>query len=194
MGLITKIRLKLLWLSLAWPFYWAHKPLCQHFAEDIIRLGRLHLCRSCLFAWLGILTFPALLFLNAQLIIDLSLHALIAISIFVIPLSFPHLYKKLPRFVRDILRLFMGFLFPFAIYITLAVNIWLGALSLAALFLFWLFYLKLRKKRKLQACDHCDELKAGSICSGFTMQAECSRAYEKQATRIVMNSGYIPGK
>lgn len=109
-------------------------------------------------------------------------------------LSFPHLYKKLPRFVRDILRLFMGFLFPFAIYITLAVNIWLGALSLAALFLFWLFYLKLRKKRKLQACDHCDELKAGSICSGFTMQAECSRAYEKQATRIVMNSGYIPGK
>ena len=43
------------WWQHAWTFDWAHKPLCERFGADVVRLGRLHLCRGCLALRAGVL-------------------------------------------------------------------------------------------------------------------------------------------
>ena len=54
MRLITRLRMKGLWLKHAYTFLWAHKPLCDKFAGDVLKLGPIHLCRSCVCAYGGI--------------------------------------------------------------------------------------------------------------------------------------------
>lgn len=190
--MFLRMKMKLLWLSHAWKFIWAHKPLCSHFSRDVLKLGSIYLCRSCLFAWLGIIIGTVSLLFSTpfwQSRADLLLSGALLVTI---PLSFPPVYKKLPRFLRDILRLLMGLVLPLTIFTLVNVDLRVGITAAATIFLFWYFYFKVRKQRKLHQCDHCSELKAGGVCSGFTRQACAVRKYEERATAMLMASGYTP--
>ena len=46
MSVATKAYMKWLWLRHSWTFNWAHKPLCERYARDVLRIGRFHVCRS----------------------------------------------------------------------------------------------------------------------------------------------------
>ena len=191
MCLITSLRMKGLWLKHAFKFHWAHKPLCDRFAIDVLKIGPVHLCRSCVSAYGGIAS-GVLLALLAPLPDGALPTLFLAVLAGVLTLSAPPLYKRLPRVVRDLLRFTSGALIPLSLYICIRSSVWVGAIGLAALFAFWLVYFRVRKERQLKACDGCAELGEKSICSGFAMQAAQVRKYEEEATNLLIGTGYVP--
>ena len=192
--MITQIKLKSLWLARAWPFLWAHKPLCPRFTRDVLKIGRLHLCRSCTLAWSGIAASIVSTWLFKSYITEYGLPFALTLIAPLLLFSFPSIYKSLPRIIRDILRFGMGLAIPLTIYISLYINLPAGSILLLILVAFWWYYLHLRKRRKLTECNGCPELSEPRVCTGFTLQAEGVRQYEEDATKILMNSGYKPGK
>ncbi|MHC4249797.1 MAG: hypothetical protein ACYS9X_11780, partial [Planctomycetota bacterium] len=57
---------------------------------------------------------------------------------------------------------------------------------------FWRVYFRAREDRKARACGGCAEVGAGRVCSGFAGQAEHVRAFEREATELVLSSGFAP--
>jgi hypothetical protein len=203
----TRVRLRLLWLRHAWSFHWAHKPLCERFSRDVLRVGRLRVCRSCTFAWAGVL---AGLGLPPLALTGTSLEAgmYIAAVVVTIALSSMTVYSRVPRTGRDVLRFAGGALVPAGVWVAaLASPVW-GALGLAALLVSWRVYSRAREGGKARACDGCAEVGAGRrsgsfggparpnrrgrVCSGFVEQAEHVRAFEREATELVLSSGFAP--
>ena len=191
MRLITRLRMKGLWLKHAYRFLWAHKPLCDKFAEDVLMLGPVFLCRSCTCAYGGIVSGLLLIFL-APLSVGILPVLFLSALCGVLGFSAPPLYKRLPRFVRDILRFTSGALIPLSVYLCTRPGFWIGAFGLAVLFAFWVVYFRVRKARKLKECDGCPELEANKICSGFAMQAGHVRRFEQEATELLIHSDYVP--
>ncbi|MCP4548192.1 MAG: hypothetical protein GY835_17140 [bacterium] len=191
MSLATRIRLQMLWLKHSWRFNWAHKPLCSRFAQDVLILGDIHLCRSCVCAWLGIIVGIVLSVPPAGRAIPAG-GPLLGLLIPLLTLSAPGIYKRLPRGLRDILRFLAGALPPLSLAVALDGSSWIGAASLTTLLLFWRIYFHLRSDRKLRACAGCPQLDAESICDGFTLQATGARDYEQEASELVMRSGFRP--
>lgn len=185
------LRMKWLWLRHAHTFNWAHKPLCERFQKDVLRVGGLYLCRSCTCAYAG-LACGALIALIAPLSGALRLGLFLSILVAVLGFSAPPLYKRLPRWIRDILRFLSGALIPVALHVCISVQFWVGAFGLAALLAFWCLYFKLRRTRKLRECDGCLELGSGEICSGFAYQAGHVRRFESEAADLLSNSGFVP--
>lgn len=183
MNLLMRLKLKLLWLRHAYTFHWAHKPLCDRFIGDVLRIGPVHLCRSCVCAYAGIAAGLFFIPVSAALFFT----ALAAVIVF----SAPPLYKRFPRILRDLLRFSSGALIPMGIRLS-AGSLWAGLAGLAVIVLFWYLYFKLRRNRKLKECNGCRELGQKGICSGFASQADHVRLYEHAATELLTASGYIP--
>jgi hypothetical protein len=184
-SLRDRIALRLLWQRHAWKFNWAHKPLCEHFHGEILRIGALHVCRSCTFLYMGMIAAGAAGILRPGLIADrpfLFAGILAAVAVF----SAPPFYKRWPRLVRDLLRLGAGALIPACFIVLSAGNAILGATGLLLLWIHWRVYLRHRRKRRARVCDDCPDLAAGAICPGFRPQAEAARAYERAASARAM--------
>ena len=190
-----RLRLKWLWLLHAYPFHWAHKPLCERFQQDVLRIGGVHLCRSCVLAYLGLgLAAAGSFFAHAWLQPRVS-GLFIGWGAVTVLLSLPLWYKRWPRWFRDLLRFSMGAVLALWGYLLITGHWAVGCGGGLALAAFWVFYRALRKKRKLHACDGCPEFGQPKVCSGYTLQAERMRNFEEQATELVMqNSGFqAPG-
>ncbi len=188
-----RLYLKWLWYKHAYPFNWAHKPLCSHFRNDVIQMRSVYLCRSCVMAYAGIgiavlssVAFPGAADRFGPIILLLCCAA-------ILPFSFPKLYKKLPRLIRDFLRFIMGCTIVLCLYLVLSGQYLPGLTGVFLLFLFWTVYMRGRRIIKLKACDCCSEFGKQDICSGFRFQAERIRLYENEATDFLLASGYIPG-
>jgi len=152
---VNRIRAKLHWWKFSYPFLLAHKPLCSRFKNDVLKLGHIHLCRSCTFLYSG-------------LIVSLG--------------SSPWFYWKTNRIIRDMLRCSLGYILAASIYF-LSAGIWLGFIVHALLFTGWFFYYrKKRAERKSVQCDGCAEQNCNSVCSGYKVQADYIRKYEIFAT------------
>lgn len=161
------------WLRLSLPFRWAHRPLCDRFAGDILRLGGIAVCRSCVCAYAGALLALAGWFSGVlgagEWTAAGPLTALVVLGGSAAPF-----YKKLPRAVRDGLRFLTGAL--------AAATLLLAAegrpLGFGALAVFTVAYAVIRRQRmarRTTACDGCPELGRGGVCSGFAPQAQASR-------------------
>jgi hypothetical protein len=190
--MFLNLRLKLLWLWIGYPIRWAHKPLCQRYEKDVMRLGKMYFCRSCFCAYLGVVTMlGAVLVWGGE---DASLYKMLLMwsGGIVLPLSAPGIYKRLPRAVRDGLRFIIGGLPVLAIYLIVKGAALVGLVSLSVLWVFWRVYFKQRKRRKRHECDNCPELKDGAVCPGFERQARYARIYESRASALVVKSGFRP--
>lgn len=187
-----KFYLKVLWLSKTYPFLWAHKPLCGTYREDVLRIRGVHLCRSCVFSYLGIvcgallpLLFPASWGKYGTLILPVT-------TLIVLPFSYPVLYKRLPRPCRDLVRLMLGIVPPLVIWTALGNQIVLALCVLLLSCIFWKIYFRQRQRRKLASCESCNEYSADTICSGYVMQAGRIREYEEEATEYLLATGHMP--
>ncbi len=193
MSLYNKAYLKWLWLSKTYSFLFAHKPLCSHFKQDTISIRGIHLCRSCFFAYFGIL---AGLFLPVD--VDMSAqHISVILSVLLfatLPFSHPAIYKKIPRLLRDLLRFNLGVIISFSLLLPIYYHqeFLLSAVTIGISLIFGKFYYKRRSIRKIQLCKNCSEYQTGSICSGYQMQATLIREYEEKATEFKYKTGYIP--
>jgi hypothetical protein len=185
------LRLWFLWMRHSYPFRWAHRPLCSNFSDDILRIGHVHLCRSCLCAYCGmVLCAISWLFFGA--VRESSLTLLICLMVPTIGLSTPQFYKQCPRLLRDLLRFSMGCCITLCVCVILSRSMLIGVTCGGILLLFWRIYFLVRRKRKAQACTGCGELGRRRICTGCRLQADAVRAYETRATNLLLASGKNP--
>jgi hypothetical protein len=177
----------------------SHKPLCEKFRRDALRLGRVYVCRSCFCVYtalsLTLLMGAALAVLRPDFFSP-SIHERLfaALIIGTLLLSSPPFYRRLPRLFRDITRGGLGttlgllFLLPFRGRLLLFVG------SAAILIAFWRYYFKLRANRRLEQCEGCPELEDGvdEVCSGYALHAKGARRFEESASAWIMRSGFTP--
>lgn len=192
MTLTQRILLKLLWLKKSYTFLWAHKPLCKSYEEDVIRVCSIYLCRSCTLLYFGLaMSLIISLFWNEVL----SPHGgiiCVLMSLFVLPLSAPGIYKKFGRRVRDLLRFMLGAVMGFLPYLIFSGKFLLVfVLAVTSLFL-WYFYSRHRSRRKISECEECPKYSEGKICEGYELQADLVRQYEIEADSYLESSGYVP--
>jgi hypothetical protein len=186
-----RIRLWWLWLACSYRFRWAHRPLCSRFRSGVIRVGDIHLCRSCVCVYFGILLFVVLLALLRPSVAAAGI-GLGGVGIPTLVLSGPWCYKNLPRVLRDVLRLAMGVMIALCGYLLLCRELVVALPATAVLFAFWRTYFTARRRRRLHACDDCPELSDKSVCSGCQLQADGVRRYEETATQLYLASGQTP--
>lgn len=185
------VTLRLLWLAYAWPFRFAHKPLCDRFHGDVLHVGRLNVCRGCTFLYAGLVAgIAALATLRPDsttvAAILAALAALCAIG------SHPARHGRWPRPVRDALRFASGALPSLAGALFVAGAPLLGALALVGLAGLYVAYARARSGIKARACDGCPELGAECVCSGFRLQAAAMRAYDERCTAELGARGFVP--
>lgn len=188
-NLIFNIHLKWMWLRHTHTFNWAHKPLCERFKSGVLRIGKLYVCRSCLFAYSGILMGIIAALVYPTHIADLELTWFLFVLVPVVVSSYPRLYKKLPRFCQDILRFVMGVILGIIPFLLIHRNFISGIICVLVMGVFWRIYFHQRKMRKLRACDGCPELDLPEICSGFQHQSASVRLYEIEATELLYRTG-----
>ncbi len=196
MGLVRRSRSwlswKWLWLSHVYPFYWAHKPLCERFRRDVLRIGRLHLCRSCTMVYAGIALGVLLSAVFHEPLHDAAPALFAVLAGVTLTLSCPVWYRRWTRPVRDALRGMTGATIALAGYLLFSGSLLPGLIGLVVLGLTWKAYQALRGSRHPKACDGCPQLRENEICPGFALQAECIRQYEQEATDLLLSHGYLP--
>ena len=186
-----QVRLWFLWIRHSYRFRWAHRPLCSRFSDGVLRIGQVHLCRSCVCAYGGIVV-AALACLLVYAVRASAVPLLCCLMLPTLGLSMPLLYKRCPRQVRDGLRFSMGLCISLCFCILLMGKLMVSALCAGILLLFWRVYFVMRRNRRAQACNACLEL--GGICTGCHLQANAVRAYEAEATQLLLASGRNPIK
>jgi len=185
------MRLRFLWLKHTYPYRWAHRPLCSRFRRDILKVGPIHLCRSCLCVYAGLLVSGAAL-ACFPMIRNSAIPLLLCLGVPTLILSAPLLYAKFSRHVRDVLRFSTGCCIPLCICTGLTGHVAASALCAVILFLFWRIYFTLRRNRKAAACTGCVEIGEPGICSGCSRQADGIRAYETEATALLLSARGVP--
>lgn len=191
--LLYNLHLKWMWLHHTRTFNWAHRPLCNRFKSGVLHIGKFYLCRSCMFAYSGIILGIFISISYAAFISQIKLIWLIFVLTPVICLSYPRLYKKFPRVIQDGLRLAMGIFIGISPFLFIYRNFLSGITVVAVMFVFWRIYFHQRQIRKQHACDNCPELNLPDICSGFEQQAAAIRLYEIEATDLMYrNNRGIP--
>ncbi len=186
-----RIRLWWLWLVCSYRFRWAHRPLCRRFQSGVIRVAGVHLCRSCVCAYCGILL-SALSLAYLRPSVATAGAALAGLGIPTLALSGPWCYKSMPRAAQDYLRLAMGAVMALCGYLLIRRELMIAVPAAVVLLVFWRAYFKVRRRRRLHACDGCEELSDKAICSGCRLQADGVRRYEQAATQLYLASGQAP--
>jgi hypothetical protein len=165
-----------LWWKHTWWFQLAHGPLCTRQRTNVFRIGPCYLCRSC----------TLLYFALASMLVGLAWVRpptnLLALGCFtlLVPLlilSYPWLYRALPRLGRDAVRLATGVFLAFLFALFLTNLWWLAGLTLVALFLVFRYLQRQRRQVKQSECLGCPELRPNHICSGYSHQSAAIRTY-----------------
>ena len=171
-GPAGRLRSRVRWLWHTWPFQFAHGPLCARFREDVLRLGRVHLCRSCVALYSG-----AAIALAALLAFPPGGDGLLALGgvlgVVVAVLSWPPRYKRMPRRVRDLVRAGAG------VWVAAVVALWFSGLWLAAAIgtaaivgMFVLFS-RVRMRQRVHACVAARS-SSSRACARATVAKRCA--------------------
>jgi len=187
---MNPIERKLLWWRHTWTFDWAHKPLCGPYSGDVLRIGRLHLCRGCAALWMGFFVGSALALTK---VITVEAHVVPAAALFVTiaALSSPAWYGRWPRPMKDGLRFATGVLATAPLALFVAGEWKLALMGILFLGAFYWAFTRIRAPRRLAKCESCAELDQG-VCSGYALQTEAIRGWEEAAATRFMAGGFIP--
>jgi len=188
----TRIALAALWLRHAYRFHWAHKPLCDRFRHDVIRLGGVTVCRSCTMVYAGLAggVVACLVFHGELLPVAPWLFA--AVGGVTVAGSLPWWYKRWPRLGRDLLRFSLGLTIALCGSLLVSGHLLAGLIGAAVLGAFHRTYMTLRRGRRLRDCDGCLDLREVGICPGYREQVEHVRRYEIEATELLLAQGLAP--
>lgn len=164
------------WWAWTWWFQFAHGPLCRRFRSDTLRLGRLHLCRSCTVLWAGLLlAWAVVLGFGGD-----GQWPLVAAGSLVVPLvtlSAPRRYAHFPRLLKDVLRLAAGVFLGLLLGLLVTPLWWVTLTALGPLVALQRVFARSRQQVKAHDCDGCPELGGPGVCSGYAQQAQAIRGY-----------------
>ncbi len=182
-----------LWLSYVYPFYFAHKPLCERFRRDVLRVGHVHVCRSCTLVYAGIVGVGVLCWPFRGPLRDLSVGLFLVLAGGTLALSFPAWYKYWPRPMRDVLRFALGGLIALCGFLLVSGHFVMGLAAAAGLLATWKMFMILRNRQSACRCGGCPRLSAKRICPGYALQASIIRQYEEAATELLTASMDLQG-
>jgi hypothetical protein len=183
-----RVALRRLWWRHTYTFNLAHKPLCARFAHDVLRVGRVYVCRSCLLACAGAV-FTGLGLLCVGLPERRWLPVFYGSLAAVMVLSYPPVYGLLHRLGRDVVRCGAGAVLALMATFFVAGHVGLGLLNVAVFAIGYLASRGAYRRWKLDACDGCPEVGRGQVCSGYLRQADRIRAYESAAEDYLFRTG-----
>ncbi len=173
-----KLRLleKSLWWKHSWWFQLAHGPLCDRYRHNTFKIGSFYLCRSCTLLYpASIITLGATFWFQPELVpILIAAYSLLPILLFA---SYPWIYRKIPRLIRDAIRIGTGIFSGFLFSLLLTSWFWLSLATFAGLFVVFKFFQAKRKHVKQTECNGCPELGGNAVCSGYQQQADSIRNY-----------------
>ncbi|MCA8987499.1 MAG: hypothetical protein KDA78_07655 [Planctomycetaceae bacterium] len=179
----------LLWASWRWRsrhFRWSHKPLCQHYHQEVLHLGPYHLCRSCTLLIAGLLTGG----LTGFLLASHSTQVLLWGGLIWLPVllfSWPESYRNRSRFQRDFLRSSAGVLAGLLLSTS-----WLHSLLVGVSFTVLLLILRavyLSRRSHLHTTDRCltcPDYHETEVCPGFEKQSLVALEFEEFASERAM--------
>jgi len=176
-SLRTRLVLAWMWWRHTYTFNLAHKPLCERFKDNVLRLGHVHVCRSCTLLYTSTAATGIVLFC-AEATETTLMSVFYGLYIPVLLLSYPPLYERFPRLAKDVVRCATGSVLVLMVAFFAVGPCWLGLLNIAVFAAVYRFSLGEYMKWKLRACDGCLEVGRGEICSGYRNQAGRIRAYE----------------
>jgi hypothetical protein len=107
-------------------------------------------------------------------------------------LSWPPIYKRLPRLNRDILRAMLGALIPATVYVALFGSMILAVAGTGCMAIFWQAASRKRQQYKFSICEGCSELPLQSACSGYQQQLVSIRRFQDEAMLVRMRYGGPP--
>jgi len=190
-GALQQLRWNLAGWARNVPYRWAHKPLCDRFHADVVRLGGLHICRSCLGAWAGLILGGATLAW-----MDLSATTLGWMLATALPLavagSFPPLHARRGRPARDLLRVLGGCTVALTAVAALQGQVVLALTAAVLLTGFGIAWRRRRAPLRADRCAGCPELEQQGVCSGFARQADVARAHERSMEADLLRGGFAP--
>lgn len=164
------------------PYRFAHHPLCEAYAGEIIRVWGWRICKGCTLTLVGVCLglVTAVLLPLARLAFSVKFGSLVVVAIALTLWRTPHrLGKGLTRMV------------PALLAVVTVVSIWqshpkarylIAAISAAGLFCLWHSYRRRGPWR--DACLQCPEL-AFSPCAGFRLQVRRERAFSRLVGRLL---------
>lgn len=171
------LKYKIYWIRYCYPFLMLHKPLCKQFQQDvIIFFDKLFFCRSCFFVYFGLIL--SLIWALSQSL-ELSVQCFIPLFLFVFIFSYPKLYNKFGRRIKDIVRFFNGVMIGAIIVLGVRGQLFFSILMLLGLFGIKKIYNIQRAKNAKDACVGCEELQHGRVCRGYKRQITEMLAFEE---------------
>ena len=188
----TRLALSRLWVRHTYRFHWAHKPLCDRFRHEVIRVGGVAVCRSCTMVYAGLATAVVACLVFHGALEPVAPWLLLGLGGGTVAGSLPWWYKRWPRSVRDLLRFSLGLTIALCGYLLVSGHLLAGLAGIAVLGGFWKMYKALRGTRKARACDGCPDFEEIGICPGYREQAEQVRRYEVAATELLLSRGLVP--
>jgi hypothetical protein len=179
------------WWTHTWWFQLAHKPLCTRFSQDVLRIGKWRICRSCTMLYSGVAATGIALILG-----HLSTTALVLLcygaAVPVIVFSYPPLYSLMGRHTRDVLRFAAGAFVSLLIGLLLHGQFLVTAATSLALLAVYCLYRNKRSMTRSRMCAGCPELGIGGVCTGYARQAESIRAYCRDIEHSLNREDVIP--
>lgn len=171
------LRYQLLVIKHCYKYLLVHKPLCDKYKDNTLLLfNKIYICRGCFYIYLGIfLSITANTFIHSNYI-----NYLLFFIPLVILLSYPKIYKKFPRLIKDFIRFFGGVIIAQSFIFSIKINLVSGLFILVVIFLFNNFFNTIRKNKAHNACINCPEYKENKICSGYSEQIEKIRLVEEE--------------
>ena len=155
----------------AWPVRFAHHPLCARHRHETWRIGRLYLCRGCASLAAGLVAGTSAVLAAGGAWTAVA--SAVLLPVVLLP-SWPAWYRRLPRPLRDALRMALGFLVASGSHAVFVAPAMLWPCIPLAGTAWWLFR-RQRARVNARRCDGCPELGRG-VCSGYAAHTHAMRA------------------
>ncbi len=180
-----------LWYQHTWWFQFAHGPLCDRFRHNVICFGRLHVCRSCLLLYAGLLgTLCGILSRGPGAVVVLA--AFLSLAGPLLVASHPRLYQRWPRWAKDLLRAATGVWLALLFALLATPWWWLVLVMLLPLVLCYRYFQVQRRAVKAGECNGCPELGLEGVCSGYGRQAASVRVFQERMEEELNRPGTFP--
>lgn len=186
--LLTKLNKSLIYRIIFYKhfykFIFLHKPLCEKYRQNTLKVFNLYICKSCLLLYTGFFITIATI-IQSQNYFALKKNSIIIASLgmFTFIISYPTFYKRFRRIIRDIIRFFDGIFLAIYFVFCFKIHIIIGLFSI-------IFFANIRnyynrKRSGERICKDCFELMKGKTCIGYIQQKEALLKIEEEYSNIM---------
>ena len=165
-------------------FIFLHKPLCEKYKSNTLKIFGLYVCRSCLLLYTGFFISLIYTILTIKTVhIDKYFYLGLLGCILTFAVSYPPIYARYRRITKDFIRFYDGIFLAAFFVICFKFNIYIGIASIVAFLVMRYFYNKKRPCARI--CKDCPNLIEGQTCEGYIQQKEALLKVEEEYSNIM---------